>query len=143
MAHPLSSAHMRRPAKRALSQMMITHVKLPRGSDVMKQPPPARVLLSACYLGALFPDLVDLGPAIVNKRLGWSLPVVKIFPWHWPRYSGSVYDGSRRAESLVYHLLVGGGSLFLLYANRWRLLRRDGRVHSGCPPIPGGRRGNN
>lgn len=72
------------------------------------------LLLGVCFIGAIFPDLVDLGPAIVNIRLGWSLPVFKIFPWHWREYSGSIYDGSRGVESFLYHLIVAGGSLALL-----------------------------
>ena len=56
------------------------------------------VLLAACYVGCLFPDLVDLGPAMINKRVNLGLPVVKIFPWHWREYSGSIYDGSRQFE---------------------------------------------
>lgn len=62
--------------------------------------PQHRLLVGACFLGAIFPDLVDLGPAILNKRLGWSVPVVKVFPWHRPQYSGSIYDGSRVYASL-------------------------------------------
>jgi hypothetical protein len=86
------------------------------------------LLLGVCFLGCVFPDLVDLGPAIVNKRLGWSLPVVKVFPWHWREYSGSIYDGSRGVESFLYHLIVAGGSLILLYAYRRQLFRGAGRV---------------
>ena len=86
------------------------------------------LLLSACFLGSIFPDLVDLGPAIVNKGLGWSLPVVKIFPWHWRAYSGSIYDGSRGVESFSYHLIVAGGSLILLYAFRHELFRGWWRI---------------
>lgn len=39
-----------------------------------------RVLLGACFAGSVLPDFIDLGPAIINRRLGWSLPVVKVFP---------------------------------------------------------------
>ena len=49
------------------------------------------LLLGVCFGGRIFPDVVDLGPAIVNERMGWSLPVVKLFPWHWGVNSGSVY----------------------------------------------------
>jgi len=77
-----------------------------------------RALLAVCFVGSIFPDLVDLGPAILNKRLGWSLPVVKIFPWHWHEYSGSVYDGSRPIKSLVSHLVVVTIGLGVLYVFR-------------------------
>src|SRR5262249_45273621 len=77
-----------------------------------------RAMAMTCFLGAIFPDLVDLGPAILNKQLGWHLPVLKIFPWHWPQYSGSIYDGSRWLTSLLGHILVTTASLGLLYL--WR-----------------------
>jgi len=80
--------------------------------------PRYRLLLGVCALGSMFPDLVDLGPAILNKRFGWSLPAVKIFPWHWRQYSGSIYDGSRNFESLFFHFLVVVTSLGLLYLYR-------------------------
>ena len=82
-----------------------------------------RLLAALCFLGAIFPDLVDLGPAIFNKHLGWHLPVVKIFPWHWPQYSGSIYDGSRQLSSLKAHVLVAGISLSLLYLCRKNFFR--------------------
>ena len=78
----------------------------------------SRLLVTACFVGGIFPDLVDLGPAILNKRFGWSLPVVKVFPWHWRQYSGSVYDGSRPMQSLLSHLIVVAVSLGILYACR-------------------------
>jgi hypothetical protein len=77
-----------------------------------------RSLLSVCVFGSVLPDMVDLGPAILNKRLGWSLPVVKFFPWHWHQYSGSIYDGSRSLESMLCHLLVVGTSFALIWVYR-------------------------
>lgn len=88
--------------------------------------PKHRLLLSVCFLGTLLPDLVDLGPAIINKQLGWALPVVKIFPWHWRQYSGSIYDGSRKFQSMILHLLVLSASLGFVYAHRKDFLARIG-----------------
>lgn len=73
-----------------------------------------RLLIGACFLGSIFPDLIDQGPAIVNKHLGWSLPVVKIFPWHWPRYSGSIYGRTMTFVSALSHVLVVSISLCFL-----------------------------
>ena len=56
--------------------------------------------------------------ALQTKRLGWSLPVFKFFPWHWPQFSGSIYDGSRGFTSLSCHLLVVTASLAMLYLYR-------------------------
>lgn len=72
------------------------------------------ILLVACYIGCLFPDLLDLGPAMLNKRTGLSLPVFKAFPWHWHVYSGSIYDGSRQFESNLWHSLMFATSVSLL-----------------------------
>jgi len=90
--------------------------------------PKHRFLFGACAVGVLAPDLVDLGPALINKRLGWSLPVFKFFPWHWRQYSGSIYDGSHKIESLLLHLAVVGISLALAYIYRDQLfgqIRRE------------------
>ncbi|HEY7403908.1 MAG TPA: hypothetical protein VIB39_10325 [Candidatus Angelobacter sp.] len=82
------------------------------------------LLITACFLGAIFPDLIDLGPAILKSRLGWSLPVVKkTFPWHWPQYSGSIYDGSKALQSFSLHVVVIGLSLGVLYQYRRALFR--------------------
>ena len=80
--------------------------------------PYLRLLTLVCFVGGIFPDLVDLGTAIINKRLGTNLPVVKIFPWHWTHYSGSIYDDSYRIESAVYHLTVAAIFLIVCYLLR-------------------------
>lgn len=80
--------------------------------------PHLRLLTLVCFIGGIFPDLVDLGTAIINKRLGTNLPVVKIFPWHWADYSGSVYDGSHPIESVVYHSAVVAAFAVVCYLLR-------------------------
>ena len=83
----------------------------------------ARWILFACFLGAIFPDLVDLGPAILNRQMQLHLPTVKIFPWHWKEYSGSIYDGSRRWLSILNHLVVTGMTGCLILGFRKSLIR--------------------
>ena len=78
----------------------------------------ARWILLICFLGAIFPDSVDLGPAIVNKQMQLSLPTVKIFPWHWKEYSGSLYDGSRQWLSILNHLVAASVSACLIFKYR-------------------------
>jgi len=68
--------------------------------------PQFRLLVTVCFIGSILPDLVDLGPPILNHHLGWSLPTVKLFPWHWPQYSGSLYHGMKRLQSAVAHAVV-------------------------------------
>jgi hypothetical protein len=92
-----------------------------------------RLLIAVCFLGAIFPDLVDHGPAILSKRMGWPAPTVKIFPWHWPQYSGSIYSHERNASSLFCHLVVLGISLVLLWMYGRNLFR--GGMLSASKPI--------
>lgn len=68
--------------------------------------PQFRVLVTACFIGSIFPDLVDLGPPILNRYLGWTLPTIRAFPWHWAQYSGSLYHGAKRFQSSVSHFVV-------------------------------------
>jgi len=70
--------------------------------------PQFRVLVTVCFIGSIFPDLVDLGPPILNRHLGWSLPSVKIFPLHWPQYSGSLDHGANNLQSVVSHSVFIG-----------------------------------
>jgi len=52
-----------------------------------------RILFAAVFVAVMLPDLLDLGPAIANRLLGWHLPIFRrhIFPWHWADGSGSLY----------------------------------------------------
>ena len=101
--------------------------------------PHIRLLLAVCFLGSIFPDLIDLAPGILNRHLGLELMEVKYFPWHWKQYSGSIYDGSRDTESSVYHLLVLAAAAFSIWrrhdlfgsAESTGEMRRDGRFPSG------------
>lgn len=96
---------------------------------------PHRLLIAVCFLGAIFPDLLDHGPAILSKHLGWPAPAVKIFPWHWPQYSGSIYSHERNAASLLCHFVVVGISLVLLWVYG-RNLFRGGIVSTSEPIFP-------
>jgi hypothetical protein len=82
-------------------------------------------LILACFAGCVFPDIIDLGPVIVDKYLGISLPRLpfRLFPWHTKEYSGSIYDGSRNNESNIYHILVLVIGFGLIYAYRKNLFK--------------------
>jgi hypothetical protein len=82
-----------------------------------------RPLLVGCCLGSIFPDLVDLAPAIINRHTGLSLPTTEFFPWHWKTYSGSLYGGTRNIESWLYHLIVVVIAASSIYIFRRRLFR--------------------
>ena len=82
-------------------------------------------LILVCFAGGIFPDVIDLGPTIVDKYLGISLPRLpfRLFPWHTKQYSGSIYDGSRALESAVYHISFSVICFGLLYVYRKSILR--------------------
>jgi hypothetical protein len=84
--------------------------------------PEFRVLVTACFMGSVLPDLVDLGPPILNHHLGWTLPTVKIFPWHWPQFSGSLYHGEKGLQSTLLHCAVIGVCVSLCWCYRHSLL---------------------
>lgn len=68
--------------------------------------PPTRWILVMCFLGCLLPDIIDLTLPLLNRKLGLALPTYHLFPWHWPAYFGSIFDGRRTFESHLYHGLV-------------------------------------
>ena len=66
-----------------------------------------RVISGLAFLGAIFPDIVDLGPKILNSYLNLGLTIPdNIFPWHWHTYSGSIYNGTCNISTLNHLLLV-------------------------------------
>lgn len=69
--------------------------------------PSYRLITFSAFIGSIFPDLIDLGPTIVNQLLGLNLPILeKVFPWHWPRYSGSIYENNCGVSNLNHFLVV-------------------------------------
>lgn len=65
-----------------------------------------RLILFASFVGSIFPDLVDLSPAILHKYIGTPIPTTaKLFPWHWHEYSGSIYTQNCDV-STFNHILV-------------------------------------
>ncbi len=66
------------------------------------------VLTSASIFGNILPDLIDLGPSMLFEISGIDLRFTseKVFFWHTPEFSGSIYNGSRSFESHSYHSVV-------------------------------------
>ncbi len=66
-----------------------------------------RMITGLAIFGGILPDLIDLGPAMMNGILNTNLPVFpKIFPWHWKVYSGSVYTGNCNVSTFNHFLLL-------------------------------------
>lgn len=69
--------------------------------------PRYRLIVGLTFIGCIFPDLIDLSPQILNKYIGTSLPIQdKVFPWHWERYSGSIFTDDCRTSALNHSLLL-------------------------------------
>lgn len=65
-----------------------------------------RVITGLACFGAIIPDIVDLGPKIIDKQMNLNLSLQEnIFPWHWHAYSGSIYNGTCDV-STINHLLL-------------------------------------
>jgi len=80
-----------------------------------------RLIVAAAFVGCVLPDVVDLLPAILNKYMGWQLPLKeKVFPWHWKENSGSIYSGNCET-SFINHWFVVIFVLSLIYARRYDL----------------------
>jgi hypothetical protein len=94
-----------------------------------------RILFAVVFVGAVLPDLVDLGPAVINRLLGWHLPTFHphLFPWHWVDGSGSLYDlngaagrpghgdlnaGDNRVISATNHVIVLFLAIAAIVSNR-------------------------
>lgn len=66
-----------------------------------------QIIIGASFVGCIFPDILDLSPAIFNKQVGFHLPIFpKIFPWHWHTYSGSIYTGDCNVSTINHLLLI-------------------------------------
>ena len=86
------------------------------------------LIVTLSFLGSIFPDLVDLLPAILNKQLGFNLPEMgKIFPWHWRSFSGSIYVKNCQISTLN-HVLVLLTVSFVCWLNRMDFKRMFERI---------------
>jgi hypothetical protein len=90
--------------------------------------PACRPLFVLAFLGAVLPDLIDLGPALAARLLGvpWPHPQPHLFPWHWPEGSGSLYrlSAAERVVSLTNHGLVVAACVGLIATHRQAFRRR-------------------
>ncbi|WP_029905900.1 hypothetical protein [Prevotella sp. 10(H)] len=66
-----------------------------------------RLFAFLSFAGCIFPDIVDLLPSILNKYLNLDIPLSdKIFPWHYPDYSGSIFIGKSIASDINHVMVV-------------------------------------
>jgi hypothetical protein len=87
-----------------------------------------RLILAFSLFGNIFPDIIDLSPAIINKQLGLNLPIFEnFFPWHWHEFSGSIYTDSCHLSSII-HISLSFILLSIFYFNRislYKLFRKN------------------
>jgi hypothetical protein len=79
-----------------------------------------RIFMILAFVGGIFPDLIDLGPAIIGKYTVLSFgSSSKVFPWHWEGFSGSIYNFNC-AKSYFYL-----ACLLLVCAIMWLIKWKD------------------
>jgi len=65
-----------------------------------------RLITVLTFMAVLLPDLVDQWPLILNKCFGLNLtPAGQFCPWHWSRFSGSIYNQVSDVSTLN-HIIV-------------------------------------
>lgn len=58
------------------------------------------LLFAAVFFASVLPDLIDLAPVMLKSKLGIDLHLEaggRLFPWHWPDGSGSMFPSSSAA----------------------------------------------
>ena len=68
------------------------------------------LLFAAVFFASVLPDLIDLAPAMLKSKLGIDLHLEaggRIFPWHWPDGSGSMFPNSSAAPDRFRILDLG------------------------------------
>lgn len=87
-----------------------------------------RLVMGLSFFGSLLPDLIDHTPELLNKHFNLEITVHNnIFPWHWPEYSGSIYDGACIVSTLN-HLLLIFTLIFIAWIKRKDLQRIFTRI---------------
>ena len=77
------------------------------GTVTLLSKPKYRLIVGLTFLGNIFPDIIDLSPQILNKYLELSIPLNdKIFPWHWEKYSGSIFIDDCKTSTLNHLILI-------------------------------------
>ena len=92
------------------------------------------LLFAAVFFASVLPDLIDLAPVVLKSKLGIDLHLEaggRLFPWHWPDGSGSMFPssstapdrfrildaGHNRAISAVNHAIVLGVAAACIWLN--------------------------
>lgn len=85
------------------------------------------ILVGASIFGSILPDLIDLGPSMLHEICGVDLRFThgKVFFWHEPAFSGSIYDGTRATESFIYHAVVVLAAIGVMRATATVILREN------------------
>jgi hypothetical protein len=86
-----------------------------------------RLLSVVVLVGCILPDLIDLGPTIVNKLLNFNIfpEFNNFFPWHYHDYSGSIYNQVCSVSNVNHFLtLLFSGTLVFLNIDCFRRIFR-------------------
>ncbi len=82
-----------------------------------------RLVVASSILGCILPDIIDIGPRMLNAYFGLAVPIHGLFfPWHWKSYSGSLYNQGH-IVSAIDHALVFAVLLIVFHKKRKRLAK--------------------
>lgn len=77
------------------------------------------LIIICSFIGSILPDIIDLGPRIASKLLGVQINgLLKIFPWHFEKYSGSIFNDPSNINSIINHFIILGICLFVFIVKR-------------------------
>lgn len=66
---------------------------------------PYRLIVAGSLFGCTLPDIIDIGPRMLRAYFGLAVPIhSQLFPWHWPAYSGSLYDQGHTVSAIDHGL---------------------------------------
>lgn len=75
------------------------------------------IIAGLSFLGNIFPDLIDLFPSILNNYISVDFLIIdNIFPWHYKKYSGSIYNADCLVSN-INHAIVLLIIFIILYKN--------------------------
>ncbi len=81
-----------------------------------------RLIVAASLFGCTLPDIIDIGPKMLHAYFGLAVPIhTQLFPWHWPAYSGSLYNQGYTVSAIDHGLFFI--LLLIIFLTRRKHLR--------------------
>lgn len=85
--------------------------------------PAFRTIIAGALIGSIVPDIIDHSAGIFKNHMGISINYsLKLFPWHWAKYSGSIYNGNC-LKSAIYHSILIAVCIITLWITRGTIIK--------------------